>query len=65
MNVEGFNWYDPAKKQGENLNKAKPKISRKEYWRMVRGAFAAFLPFMLIILVALGAVIGLAYLWLS
>ena len=42
MNVEGFRWYNPNKKKGTYNGVG--KISRKEYWAMVRGAFAAMLP---------------------
>ena len=65
MNVEGFRWYDPSKKKNNGERKIKRKITRREYWDMVRGAFAAFAPFMIIVIVAFGIVIGLAYLWLS
>lgn len=63
MNVDGFRWYDPSEKEDER--KVRRKVSRKEYWQMVRGAFAAFLPFFAIFLAAMGAVIALAYLWLK
>lgn len=63
MNVEGFRWYDPTKKSGEK--KVPLKISRREYWRMVRGAFAAYAPMIICIVVAFLIVFGLAYLWLS
>ena len=58
MNIEGFKWYDPS-------HKVRQKISRREYWRMVRGAFAAFLPWLAIFLIGMGIVIALAYLWLG
>lgn len=63
MNVEGFRWYDPNRKREDK--KVKRKVSRKEYWRMVRAAYAAFLPYFAIFLVAMGVIVGLAYLWLS
>ena len=65
MNIEGFKWYDPSRKKGDGQKKVKRKVTRKEYWQMVRGAFAAFMPFFAVFLLALGVVIGLAYLWLS
>ena len=40
-------------------------VSRKEYWQMVRGAFAAIMPFVLIVLVVFGVLGLLAYLWLG
>ncbi|MBQ8684912.1 MAG: hypothetical protein IJ514_01925 [Clostridia bacterium] len=62
MNVEGFSWYDPNKKK----NAGQPvKVTRKEYWAMVRGAFAAMLP-VLGCIVAGGLLVALlAYTWLS
>ena len=37
MNIEGFKWYDPSqKKKDDGGNKVRQKISRREYWRMVR-----------------------------
>jgi hypothetical protein len=63
MNVEGFSWYDPTKKKNDGLQKR--KVTRKEYWQMVRGAFAAFLPYFFFFLCAMGILIVLAYFWLS
>ncbi len=64
MNVEGFSWYDPHLKKG-NKQKRREKVSRKEYWRMVRGAFAAYAPVFLIVILVF-AIMGLiAYLWVS
>lgn len=69
MNVEGFKWYDPTlEKRIEERKKGTvipPKVSRREYWQMVRGAFAALLPVLLGITVIFGALMGIAYLWLS
>ena len=65
MNVEGFKWYDPTRKKHKDEKTVRRKVSRKEYWQMVRGAFAAFMPFFLIFLISMGIVIILAYLWLS
>lgn len=71
MNVEGFKWYDPTleKRLEERMNNKNkvipPKISRREYWQMVRGAFAALLPVLLGITVIFGLLYGIAYLWLS
>lgn len=66
MNVEGFRWYDPSQKKDDGgEKKVRHKITRREYWRMVRGALAAFLPWLAIFLIAMGIVIALAYLWLS
>ncbi len=62
MNVEGFSWYNPRKKKGKD---EKISVSRKEYWAMVRGAFAAMLPMIICIFSAMGLVFLLAYLWLK
>ena len=62
MNVEGFRWYNPRKKKGKT---DKVQLSRKEYWAMVRGAFAAMLPMILCMFLSMGIVFLLAYLWLK
>jgi hypothetical protein len=63
MNVEGFRWYNPHKKKGTYNGVG--RVTRKEYWAMVRGAFAAMLP-LFGILLAVGAIIVLlAILWLK
>lgn len=61
MNVDGFSWYDPNKEK----RKKHPKVSRKEYWQMVKGAYAAFAPFFLVLLITFGIVVLIAYLWLG
>ncbi|MGN0807894.1 MAG: hypothetical protein ACI4MN_05570 [Candidatus Coproplasma sp.] len=64
MNVEGFRWYDPnLKKNGEKKNKN--KISRKEYWAMVRAAFVAYLPVFGIVIAVFGIVAVIAWLWVG
>ena len=66
MNVEGFRWYDPSRKKNDDgQRKVHHKITRKEYWQMVRGAFAAFAPFFAILILVFGVMVALAYLWLS
>ena len=65
MNVEGFRWYDPAAKKNKDMRKVKTRVTRKEYWAMVRGAFKSMLPFMLVILVVFGLMFLLTYLWLK
>ena len=42
MNVEGFRWYDPNAKKSGDKKTNRPKLTRKEYWQLVRAAFAAF-----------------------
>ncbi|MGN0823628.1 MAG: hypothetical protein ACI4MB_01015 [Candidatus Coproplasma sp.] len=64
MNVEGFRWYDPnRKKSGGKANKN--KISRREYWQMVRAAFVAYLPVFLIVIAVFGIVACIAWLWVG
>lgn len=68
MNVEGFKWYDPTlEKRLEDKKKGivPPKISRREYWQMVRGAFAAAVPVILLIMLIFGLMVCFAYLWLN
>lgn len=67
MNVEGFSWYNPAKKKrkDDGTKTVKHRVTRKEYWQMVGGAFLAIMPYILIITLAFGAVVALAYLWLG
>ena len=63
MNVEGFRWYDPSLKK--NPKRQPMKVSRKEYWAMVKGAFIAPLPLFACIVLACGIVFLLMYLWLG
>lgn len=62
MNVEGFSWYDP-KRKGKKPQAT--KLTKKEYWAMVRGAFVSMLPLIGCMLVAGGLMVLLAVLWLS
>jgi hypothetical protein len=64
MNVEGFRWYDPNRKKNGG-KKDQIKLTRKEYWAMVRGAFAAMLPMFACILIGMLAIFLLAFLWLK
>lgn len=63
MNVEGFSWYNPNGYK-KKLNKT-GKVSRKEYWAMVRGMFAAILPLVVCMLIVGGLMFALAVLWLK
>ena len=63
MNIEGFSWYNPDKKK--NPSKPIGKVSKKEYWAMVRGAFSAMLPMIGCIIAGALIVFLLAYLWLG
>lgn len=61
MNVEGMRDYQP----GRTGKRSRERISRKEYWALVRGAFRSMLPMILCITVGFGLVVLLAYLWLG
>lgn len=63
MNVEGFGWYDPKRKR--NANGQPVKLTRKEYWAMVRGAFLAMLPMLLCIIAGALLTFLLSYMWLK
>ena len=68
MNVEGFKWYDPTlEKRIKEKEKgiAHPKVSKKEYFQLVRGAYAALWPVILGVVAIFGVLVGIAYLWLS
>lgn len=69
MNVDGFRWYNPTLKKREKTDNkhktVKHNVSRKEYWQMVKGMFAAIAPVVLIVLVVFGVLGALAYWWLS
>lgn len=65
MNVDGFKWYNPNAKKQDESRKNRQKISRKEYWAMVRGAFAAIAPFIIISVLMFSLVFLLAYFWLK
>ena len=62
MNVEGFSWYNPNKKKGKVQGE---KLSRKEYWAMVFGAYRAMLPLFLCMLASGALIVMLAYFWLK
>ena len=63
MNIDGFKWYDPAKKK-KGMKKVNTPVSRKEYWAMVRGAFVAVLPVIIGIVAIFGVLYLITYLWL-
>lgn len=62
MNVEGFHWYDPHRKKGK---KNKVRLTKKEYWAMVKGAFAAMFPLIGCMVLALLILVLLMTLWLT
>lgn len=62
MNVDGFKWYDPSRKNGKRESE---KLTRKEFWAVVRGAFSAAWPILAGIVLIGAALYGIAWLWLS
>ena len=62
MNVEGFSWYNPNKKK-KRAQSIGP-ITRKEYWAMVKGAFAAVWPLMVCTVLGAALMFLFAYIWL-
>ncbi len=67
MNVEGFRWYDPSlkKRKASGMKEHKQKVSRKEYWMMVRAAFAAYAPVFLIVICVFILMGAIAWLWVG
>ncbi len=61
MNVEGFRWYDPQKKEGKET----PKLTKKEQRALIRGAYKAMVPMILCMVAAFGFIFLLAWLWLG
>lgn len=64
MNVEGFKWYDPTRKRKDGMHRVNRKVGRKEFWQLVRGAYAAMLPMFIILILTMGIIIAIAYIWL-
>ncbi len=62
MNVEGFSWYDPHRKNGKQ---AAPNLTKKEQRALMRGAFRAMLPMIGCIIAGMLLIFLLAMLWLS
>ena len=62
MNVEGFSWYDPNRKNGKS---AVPQLTKKEQRALIRGAFRAMFPMIMCIISGMLLVFLLAFLWLS
>ncbi len=62
MNVEGFSWYDPAKKKGKQ---PPVQLTKEEQKALIRGAYRAMLPVIGCIAVAGLLMFALAYFWLK
>ena len=68
MNVEGFKWYDPTlekRMKDRDMGIVHPTVTRREYFRLVFGAYRALWPVILSVVLIFGAIVGIAYLWLS
>ncbi len=67
MNVEGMPGYDPHREKIENPTKQmnELRISRKERWAMIWGAYKAYMPLLLAMLAGFGIVMALIAFWLS
>ncbi len=63
MNVEGFGWYDPSRKDGKK--KETPKLTKKEQRALIRGAYMAMLPMIICMAIVFVGMFLLAYLWLK
>ena len=61
MNVEGIRGYDPNRSKRKNNQ---VKLSKKEYWAVVLGAYRAMLPMILCMLAGFALMFLLAYIWL-
>ncbi len=62
MNVEGFSWYDPARKEGKSQ---KVSMTKKEQRAMILGAYRAMLPMIGCILAGAAIIMLIAFLWLK
>ncbi len=62
MNVEGFSWYDPKRKSGQQ--KQPTKLTKKEQRALIRGAYKAMLPMIGCIALVGLLIFLLAWLWL-
>ena len=59
MNVDGFKWHDKNRDKKNQVY-----LNRKEKWAMIRAAFSAYFPQLLIVLAGFGLAILLLYFWL-
>lgn len=67
MNVDGMPWYDEKKEEKEERRKKMQdlKITRKEKWAMIKGAYLAYLPMFLAIMVSFIIIMLLLFVWVS
>ena len=63
MNVEGIRGYDPHRSKNKSKNRGE-RVSKKEYWAMVGGAYRAILPLLGCILLVALLMFLIGYVWL-
>ena len=63
MNIDGFKWYDAAKKSGKKMDGV--KVTRKEKWAIAKAAFASLWPILVFIALLFGFLYLFARLWLG
>ncbi len=67
MNVEGMPWYDANKEENDKKKERMEqlRITRKEKWAMIKAAYLAYLPMLLVVIGAFTVTMLLIALWLS
>lgn len=67
MNVEGMPGYDPHREEKKKTKKqlADMRITRRERWAMIWGAYKAYMPLLFAMLAGFGLVMALIAFWLS
>jgi len=62
MNVEGMRWYKSSKEIKRKKEVEELGITKKERWAMIKGAFLAYLPIFLLIILGFGLAFLLIFL---
>lgn len=65
MNVEGFHWYQNPKNKARRAALNQLNVTPKERWAMIWGAFLAYLPIFLIIIVSFILTFWALLAWMS
>lgn len=65
MNVEGMPFYEKEENFKNHKGIKKIKVNKKERWAMVRAAYLAMLPRLLVTFACFGFVAFLLWLWLK
>lgn len=63
MNVEGMPWYEKPETLQKKARLKNIQVSREERQAMIKGAFLAYLPMMLVILISFAVVFLLLFLF--